>query len=485
MGRFSGDGALRGFRELVKWCLPALIVGGIARVWLEVHFPYGYFQGDTPDFLVTAERLVRNHTVVIHGKKAFLAPICYAIPFLLHIPALLVVPLVQHVAGLGATLLAGGLVRCWFRLWRWAIVPVTVLYTLNPGLLWYEHALLAECLYLFCVTGVALAGTLLVRQPTTRRFVWLIVALFFTAGSRPEGKLYVAAGLGVVALAYLGEDWKVWARRMGVTLVCSAGIWMSSRSTQAGLLLYATVLPLAPERSTVAPGVEAYLEKLREASGTQEATVRTKLNTVEKAANNALHGYLTSIGQKSDDSHVSALGQKLALEAIKTRPGLLPAIAANKYLMTCRPDVKGNYTATSGGYTAFWIYDKQMESLARRKFMKPLMKGLTGRTLESDAETNAFLHEKYTPLEPDWFSPLQEGWSKLTLGLQWGSHGADKALHPRVAGAVPAGGGGDARLVGATGQAVEIPPAVGGGAGGGVVCGDADGGGEPKVPVCV
>jgi len=417
------------FRELLAWSLPALIIGGIARLWLEVHFPYGYFQGDTPDFLVTAERFVRRHTLVIHGKKAFLAPILFAIPFLIHIPALILMPLLQHIAGLAATVLAGGIVRCWFRLWRWFIIPATILYTINPALLWYEHALLAECYYLFCVTAVALAGTLLVREPTLRRYVWLIVALFFTAGSRPEGKLYVAFGIGVVALAYMG-DWKLWLRRILVMLLCSAAIWMSSRSTQAGLLLYATVVPLAPEKSTVAPGVEPYLEKLRSTSDSDDPSVRRKLNSVEKAANDALHDYLASLRQKSDDAHVSALAQKLAIEAIKTRPGLLPIIAANKFLMTCRPNAQGYYTDTSGGFTPYWIYDKQMEALARRSFMKPLMKGLTGRDLQTDAETNAFLHEKYIPLQPDWFTPLQDDWSKATLGLQWGSHGVDKRFIP-------------------------------------------------------
>lgn len=420
------------FRELLLWCLPALILGAVARAALNIHFPYGYFQGDTPDFLVTAERLVRHHTLVIHGKKAFLAPICFAIPFLLHVPALLIIPFLQHLAGLAATVLAGALVYCWFRLWKWFIIPVTTLYTLNPALLWYEHALLAECHYLFCVTALALAGTLLVRRPTLRRFVWLIVTLFFTAGSRPEGKLFVAFGLGVVALAYLG-DWKLWLRRMAVMLVCAAGIWMSSRSTQAGLLLYATVLPLAPDSSTVAPGIEPYVQPLRDvgvSAGQEKQTVRTKLNSVEKHANDALKAYLKSIGKNDDDAHVSALAQKLALEAIRRKPQFLPSIAANKFLMTCRPNPSGDFTDTSGGFTPFWIYGKQMDALARRKFMKPLMKGLTGRDLQNDAETNAFLHEKYPPLQPDWFTPLQNLWSRVTLGLQWNSHGADKRFIP-------------------------------------------------------
>ena len=419
----------RAFRELILWCLPALVLGAMARAVLNIHFPYGYFQGDTPDFLVTAERLVRHHTLVIHGKKAFLAPVCFAIPFLLHTPALIVIPIIQHLAGLAATLLAGGIARCWFRLWRWFIIPITTLYTLNPALLWYEQALLAECHYLFCVTAVALAGTLLVRQPTLRRFVWLIVALFFTAGSRPEGKLFVAFGLGVVALAYLG-DWKLWARRMTVMLVCGAGIWMCSRSTQAGLLLYATVLPLAPDVSAAAPGIGPFVEPLRAAGVSEGQTVRTKLTTVEKHANDAIRGYLRSIGENGDDAHVGALAQRLAIEAIRRKPQLLPTIAATKFLMTCRPNPAGGFTDTSGGFTPFWIYNKQSEALIGGKSTKQLMKGLAGRDLHGDADIEAFVHEEYKPLEPDWFSPLQDRWSRLTLGFQLNSHGADKRFIP-------------------------------------------------------
>jgi len=417
------------FREVLWWCMPALVLGGIVRLALNFHFPYGYFQGDTPDFLVTAQRLIKNHTIVIHGKKAFLAPILFALPFLLHIPALIIIPIAQHLAGLAATVLAGGIVRCWFRNWRWFIVPVTVLYTLNPGLLWYEHALLAECQYLFCVTALALVGTLLVRRPTLRRFVWLIVTLFFTAGSRPEGKLFVAFGLGVVALAYRG-DWKLWVRRVGVMLVCSAGIWMCSRSTQAGLLLYATVLPLAPAQSAVAPGVEPYVVSLRNIGPSQDDTVRTKLNSVEKHANDALRGYLKSVHKPADDAQVSAFAQKLAVEAIRNKPQLLPSIAINKFLMTCRVNPDGTFLSTSGGYTAFWIYDKQMDSFSRRKFMAPLMKGLTGHEVKGEEGVNAYLHTNFTPLSPDWFNALQTAWNRMTLGLQWASHGSDKRFIP-------------------------------------------------------
>ena len=51
----------------------------------------------------------------------------------------------------------------------------------------------------------------------------------------------------------------------------------------------------------------------------------------------------------------------------------------------------------------------------RKPFMFELMKGLTGRDLRTRDEVWAFIYEKYTPLEPDWFDALQRSWGKFTL----------------------------------------------------------------------
>jgi hypothetical protein len=236
----------------------------------------------------------------------------------------------------------------------------------------------------------------------------------------------VVFGLGVTALVTMG-DWKIWIRRMAVMLVCAAAIWMSSRSTQAGLLLYGTVLPMAPDTSAVAPGVEPFIQPIRAAT---VSTARTKYNSVERQANEALKQYLKSLGKPSGDRNINALAQKLALEAVRRRPLTLPILAADKFLITCRPEPDGTYMDTSGGYDSYWIYDKQRDALERRNFMKALMPGLTGRALDDNAAIEAFLKQEYQPMSPDWFTPLQKAWSKLTLGFQWGSHGADKRFIP-------------------------------------------------------
>src|SRR5438105_3054905 len=98
-----------GFREFLWWCVPGLLVGIVVRALLTAEMPFGYMQFDTADFLVTAQRFITTGDAVIHGKKTFLVPILYAFPFVLHIPALIIIPLAQHFLGLLVILFVGAL----------------------------------------------------------------------------------------------------------------------------------------------------------------------------------------------------------------------------------------------------------------------------------------------------------------------------------------------------------------------------------------
>src|SRR5580658_1246952 len=130
--------------ELLLWCAPALLLGVILRLFMEIRMPYGYVQFDTGDFLVTPFRLLARHQYYIDSKKAFFTPTFFSIPFLLHIPALLFIPIVQHLLGLLEVVIAGALIRAWLPLWRWIIIPATILIAVSPWQLWYEHTLMGE-----------------------------------------------------------------------------------------------------------------------------------------------------------------------------------------------------------------------------------------------------------------------------------------------------------------------------------------------------
>ncbi len=381
------------FRQLLLWCLPALVLGAIARGCILWHFPYGYVHPDSADFLITADQFLRRHHFVLHGKKAFLAPILFALPLLFRIPSLLVIPWAQHLFGLIFTLMIGELVRLWTTLWKVWIIPVTILATLNPAMLWYEHTLISEFQYLWCVTALALAGTACVLRPSKWRFALLLAALLLTAGSRPEGKLYVCFCVLLIPLV----KWGAFRTRMiyaALALLFCAATWFSTRNTQAGLLLYSTVLPLAPDVPKSAPGFAPYIDPLRKERVASGPLVPHELTTAEKEITPLVLAYLKSI----NDRHTTygQFCQRLAIEAALHRPLMLPLIAMNKFL------VASTYPP-SGDFGAWWMQGKQIESCTYKDWMVRLMPRLAGGRLAREpgvapALQNEKLAGKDTPL---------------------------------------------------------------------------------------
>ena len=171
--------------------------------------PYGYVQYDSADFLLTPFRWLADHHYVIHSKKAFLSPTFFTLPFVLHIPALLFIPVAQHLMGLLEVFCAGLLVRLWFPMWRWIIVPATVLVAASPWQLWYEHTLMGEANYVFFLFVVAVAGTLWARRPTRvgfRRFPGRALPAVRHAGGRENHAAVRVRAHSARAVAKLETD---------------------------------------------------------------------------------------------------------------------------------------------------------------------------------------------------------------------------------------------------------------------------------------
>jgi len=434
------------FRELLLWCLPALVIGTIARGWILFHFPYGCVHPDSQDFLITADQLLERRHFVLHGKKAFLAPILFALPLLVRLPTLLVIPWAQHLFGLIFTLMIGELVRLWTTLWKAWIIPATILATLNPAMLWYEHTLISEFQYLWCVTALVLAGTACALWPSKWRFALLCGALLLTAGSRPEGKLYVCFCLLLVLLI----KWGAWRKRLlycGAALVFCVITWLSTRNTQAGLLLYSTVLPLAPDVPKSAPGFAPYIDPLRKERISWGALAPHSLTSAEKEISTLVRAYLKSI--KDRRTTVGQFCQRLAIEAAFHRPLLLPVIAVNKFLdATTDPP--------SGDFGAWWMQMKQIQSCTYKEWMVRLVPRLVGPRLTSlpdvaeamrkgkaagkntpifakvKQDIVAFVQQEYPPLNKlpgppdptkpaaDPFGAMQRAWSAMTLDARVG-----------------------------------------------------------------
>ena len=394
-------------REFLLFCLPALIIGLALRVTLCVQMPMGVYHDDTPDLLCTADRLLHEGKWDIHAKKTFLVPMAYTIPFLLPLPALVTIPLFQHALGLGLIAIIGLLCRLWFTHWKWFIVPLTCATAVNPFILWYEHTLLAESLFIFCTAVVALAGTLYALAPTRRRFIFLCVALFLEAGARPEGKLLFGFGILLVVLLH-ARAWRTEWRRVAIIAVLGLITHIVTRTAQAGLLLYTSVAKMTPTELRCAPGFDPYIAPIRADLQKRwaEQFAFPKVND-RRAVAAAVAQYLKetssfAASKKHHDHNDFCL--RIAMETCWRNLFALPEHVYRKFRAAA-------VASPAGRLDKSWLFDVQRRGiLGKLPLFTSLAYGLTGRMLTTEEEINKFVDGNYR--EIPWFSSLNAAWVK-------------------------------------------------------------------------
>jgi hypothetical protein len=363
-------------------------------------------------------------------------PILFTIPFLLHIPALIAIPLGQHLLGLAATVMSGALVRIWFRHWSWFIVPVTLFITANPMMLWYEQTIMGESEFLFALIFLALAGTLWARRQSRERFWVFLAALVCAAGARPEGRLFFAFGM-VLAVFVLWRQW----RKLGVAIAAMLGVMVAGallvRQSTAPQLLYASVIQLAPDHSRLVPGIDPYIVPLRDQVREQSSGDPLQLVKVSKEIRDAIDPYLWA---RSPNNHVyykllNKTLRNLCLDALLAHPAEALGIPLEKFRLAV-----DSWSAYQFNENA--IQRDQVQAYEAGKdaaMFKYLEKGLSGQALD-DAGMRAFIAAHYDPARVAWMGELQGAWNGALIWVRT----ADKpARHQRwvhdFAGGVPGG----------------------------------------------
>ncbi len=244
----SNDTAARprfNLRECFLLCLPALIFGAILRIWFLAVIPEAYYGSDSPSYFeATAKLWSRNHgRTLFTEKRRWLYPM-----LLMPLPALPLspartIPILQSILGLatvyGIGWVAGNLTRL-----RAVWVPaVTMLAAVSPKILWYEHEVVAECVFLAVfVLTVALAmppGAVLDRK----RLFWFLLAAAGVAALKPHGR---GIWLGCVIFAALvtRNPFRWGAKCWGALAAALVIMLTSGEKQQASWLLLDSTLPL-------------------------------------------------------------------------------------------------------------------------------------------------------------------------------------------------------------------------------------------------
>jgi hypothetical protein len=408
----------RDFRAALLLCLPALVAGLALRICLLVSMPAAFVHSDTPPLVRTAHTLLTQHALEIDGKKTFLAPLFYSLPALLHVPILPVAAVVQHLLGLLDVVVCGLLAFAWFRFWRWLIVPVTIAVALDPVLLWYEHAALTET---WAVTGillVALTGTAYWRAPGRHTLFLLLLATLFAAGTRPEGCLLSLFTIALVARTLWG-NWRKWSVAMAISSLWAFALFVIVRTSQSGLLLFTSVLHLAPAHLIFSPGVaEAIAPVAAEARANWARRDPNQLTPLRKALEARLIALQISWGvpPRQARKRVNSIAGRAAAEIVARNLPVLPMLALRKFLLAHREPACGDFDRYpfTGQLRALYRHADDLESQTDA----PL---LWGATLGSLEETRSFLRSVYHPLPSlsGYLRAFSAVWLAPICGVPW------------------------------------------------------------------
>lgn len=395
------------WKSLLWLCLPAILLGLFLRVWLTAQMPYSFIQPDSMDLLATPDHLFKNGVWYIAPKKTFLTPLLYTLTFFLPFPALSTIAIGQHALGLLLILMVGLISRLWFRQWLF-LTPITTLLTaLNPTLLWYEHTLMAESHYVFCVVLTALTGTWFARKKTSSSFLTFVFSLFLTAGSRPEGKLFFAFGL-LLTLVISFPVWRKIAWQMSLILLVALGTSRFTKSSQAGLLLYTSVITLTPNSLQSAPGFEPYILPTRDRLRVEWKIRYYDMAKVRKEITRAIETYLSTQGINPSSKTVNRLCLRLAIETCLKNPFQLPGIALTKFRQTL-------LKLSSGSFDEEWLVRRQIKTVTSDlNVMTRYSQKLTHQNLKTLEDYKKFIHTHYQISSNDFFLKQQNRWNQLT-----------------------------------------------------------------------
>ena len=320
--------------DALLWAIPAALFGGFLRALLLDYMPYAYWGSDSKSFFDFAHKFLAHGGITMDAKRRYVYPI-----WMLFVGALPGSPLrwtawLQHLLGLVTLVPLAYTVRKLFTHWRWVIVPVTVLYAGLPVILWYEHELIGDCLFVdfvvwACAGWAAWAGARNLQR-SQELWWWFFTPFALMMLIKPSGRFYVP---GVVLGIVLIRGWRVLNWRHGVAFLAVLLLTLGmGKETQSSWLLYSTAFPLTrldtPLHADYKAEIREMVEKSRASIDTYYADDQSGfLRRLENATDRPLW-----MGLGNDEMKKVRIFKELSLEGIKHRPDLFLYISIQRIL---------------------------------------------------------------------------------------------------------------------------------------------------------
>jgi hypothetical protein len=403
-------------RDALTIALPALAVGLLLRIVFMWKLPLGLVYQDSFDFLQTAEAWIWKGEYALQAKKTFLVPTLYLVPFLLKLPALVFIPVAQHALGLVSIYLSSVLCRCWFSHWRVIGTVATLLVAINPHIVWFEHVLMAESIYVATSLFLAVAASLYAMRPSWLRFGLFLAAAALQAGTRPEGRLFL--GLGLLMLPMI--HWKNLGS-LGLRGAIYAGFALAmlavTKTSQSGLLLLTAMLPMTPAEIRSAPGLAPLLAPIREDLAAASSVRPYFPNAgfrkrIERAARQSLSERTGTPPDEIDREAAMRLCSKAGKEILLRNGWLLPGYAVAKFRFS---QASGPSYAPDERY----LHEKPLDAFGdSRKTLGRLKGGLIPGIPNDMEKIRAEILAVQRPEKMKWFDAWQDAWCAGVMAVR-------------------------------------------------------------------
>jgi hypothetical protein len=329
-------------RDAIIWVVPAIILGAILRGLMLSYLPYAYWGSDSRSYYGFTEQLLDTGKISLYDKRRYLYLIGMLPVTLLPGSPLKWLAWLQHAFGLLTLIPLGYCIRKAFTGWRAWIIPVTLLYAGLPILLWYEHELLAECLFFHAVVWM-LAGWMAFAPARgaakASNFWWFFGGLAAVALTKPAGLFFwPGVFLGLLCVA----AWRVLARKHWIAIAALFALQFTiGQDTQGAWLLYTSAFPLTRLET---PKHAEYKAEISDLVRSARAELETHARGPDSKA--WVH-FLKFPERQTERPHWAKLGddeklkerlyEELAHEGIFAHPNQFVRIALGKIIASANP----------------------------------------------------------------------------------------------------------------------------------------------------
>lgn len=326
-------------RDALLWSVPALLFGLFLRALLLSYSPYGYWGKDSQSYISFAFDLRAKGEFDLDSKRRYVYPIFLWVTSYLPGSILISTAWLQHLLGVVSVVPMAYVIRRSTRFWRWLVLPSTMFYTGMPILIWLEHELLGETLYISALVFAIGGWVAWVSQENKKRagrLWWIFLAAFAVVVlTKPSARFFwpgLLVGL-VMVRSWRVLNWKHWASLAALFVV---GMTVGN-SGQGARLLYTSAFPLTRLDT---PLHAEYKEEIRDMVEPLRKHIASYYGEADEDFLKNPHHYPGRpkwAALRDDRKLQERIYKDLAIEGIKARPDLFFTIALQRVLTSMNP----------------------------------------------------------------------------------------------------------------------------------------------------